>query len=48
MEEYVNRCVVKFILSESKYGYIAAELAMYLNVIMKCSMIIHGIFYLKI
>ena len=24
MEEYVNRCVVKFILSESKYGYIGS------------------------
>ena len=27
MEEYVNRCVVKFILSESKYGYIGSGIS---------------------
>ena len=27
MEEYVNRCVVKFILSESKYGYIGSRIS---------------------
>ena len=27
MEEYVNRCVIKFILSESKYGYIGSGIS---------------------
>lgn len=27
MEEYVNRCVVKYILSESKYGYIGSGIS---------------------
>ena len=48
MEEYVIDVLLNLFYLKASMVILAAELAMYLNVTMRCSMMIHGFFYLKI